>query len=269
MGLKKLSEETISQDFTSDAHLLVAQTEEVDGDEVNVVRRVPMFGEGKPMLYLSAELEDLNSNQNLFNSNGNTMSRSVSDGVATFTPYSGQTSFSIVNAASLSAGKYIAGFKFKFTKLRDAAPELTRVRVAYQAIVRGQSTYKYFEQEIAWGTWVSFAETAEMKINNIYLLMYFADFATSSDFKLEVKELYIYDLDEVDPHLIDVIKKDQDASYASGTVTYTAQMANTDMTLTENGMAADAKVVGDALKNLKVITITDPNDDGNIVIELS
>ena len=35
MGLKKLSEETISNDFTSDAHLLVAQTEEVDGDEVN------------------------------------------------------------------------------------------------------------------------------------------------------------------------------------------------------------------------------------------
>lgn len=42
MGLKKLAEETISESLTDDAYALVAQTEEIDGSDVNVVRRVPV-----------------------------------------------------------------------------------------------------------------------------------------------------------------------------------------------------------------------------------
>lgn len=39
-----------------------------------------------------------------------------------------------------------------------------------------------------------------------------------------------------------------------------------DDTLTQEGKAADAKAVGDALANLSAYTFSDPNNDGNIVI---
>lgn len=61
--------------------------------------------------------------------------------------------------------------------------------------------------------------------------------------------------------LVDVIDQADEIMQAAEDV-----LSAIDDTLTQEGKAADAKAVGDALANLSAYTFSDPNNDGNIVI---
>ena len=262
MGLKKLSEETISNDFTSDAHLLVAQTEEVDGDEVNVVRRVPAVGEGRPFEFVTAELEDLNAVSQFFTCS--TMSYTISDGVAKFQPSSSKSEHNLLNTCDLGSGLHVVGFKFKLRKLGQYASIPSSLTIS----IGSTSEADEFSYAPVNDEWVNFFAATDKNLVRVMITLSGTG-TTGTNYELDVKELYIYDLDGVDPRIADIVMTRQKASYESGTVTYEGAVNNTDLELSHYGRPADAGAVGDALKNLKLITITDPNDDGNIVIELS
>lgn len=264
MGLKKLSEETVSPDFTNDSHLLVAQTEQVNGNDVNTVRRIPLFGESWPIQRLTAELTDVNPNTHLFDSD--VMDWTFSDGVATFTPKGNEDPLEIYNHCNLIGSKHMVGFKYKLTKLESSA-DLPTMVVSFQNADGTDTDDKY--PVVSWGNWESVSAVTEVDLKYIRIFLDSYSARTDVDFKIEIKELYIYNVTNTDPELYDTIKADQYMDYKSGTVIYGINKLDTDTELVEAGKAADAKAVGEALSNLQEITITDPNDDGNIVIELS
>ena len=174
---------------------------------------------------------------------------SIQDGVATYlSDNAGRTTLEVNNVASAGTKKWIVGFKYRITKVNSniANPENVRIYL-------GQSD-KFDNNNYEWGVWTDFCKTIEVNLTRIYILV--RNFTTApgaGDFKLEVKDMYLYDASDVSAEMCEYIMQKQSANYTDGTVTYSTIQSGMvpDDGLNTQGKAADSKAVGDRIGSVR------------------
>lgn len=173
-------------------------------------------------------------------------SRSLSNGVATYTGGNGSQISPYLNHVNSSGEKkWIVGFKYKVSKLDSnlGNPESVRIHLG---------STQYYDANISYGEWVDFAQTATVNLTRIrFALWNFASAPASDSFTVEIKNIYLYDASDINDNMCAYIMQQQSFNYQDGTVTYGSSGEQTtyvpDTTLTESGKVADAKAVGDAI----------------------
>lgn len=166
------------------------------------------------------------------------------DGVATFTAYGGsQLSPYVRHTGSWGSNKWICGFKYRLTKLDQNLGNPEKIRIYLGAS-------QYYDSAIVWDQWVDFAEVITTDLTRISIIIANFAVAPSADsFKVEIKDVYLYDATDVSSELCALVMSQQSENYQDGTVTYGDTDANykPDKSLSHEGKAADAKAVGDAI----------------------
>lgn len=178
-----------------------------------------------------------------YNANSGSMMRiSNTNGVALFKPAenSNEKSPYTRDLCALGSGKWLVGFKYRYNKLDQdlGDPQIFD-------IILGQS--RTLTHEVQWGEWIDFSDVYTYDLTRIYIRANtFATSPTQSQLSFEIKDVYVYEVTDVDSDLIDIIKSKQSTNYQDGTVTYgTSDVYLPDTTLTLSGKAADSKTVGD------------------------
>lgn len=151
----------------------------------------------------------------------------------------------VVCLVSKGSGKWLVGFKFKFTKLDISLADPEQFRVWM-----GADRTKDFTP--VWGEWLDYHDVATIDFTRIRLAARnFATAPAASKFKLEIKDLYIYNVADVSDELLEHIISEQSSNFTDGTVTYTIGGDYVpDTTLAISGKAADSKAVGDAISRI-------------------
>lgn len=174
---------------------------------------------------------------------------SFSDGTAKYTAKSENEVNPYVIHANLGFGtkKWLVGMKLKYTKID---PELGNPTTFAVRLGAGSDHKKSIAVE--WGEWIQVEMLDEFDLTRIYISADgFASAPATGSFTIEIKDMYVYDVTDASADMIAYIKTQQASSYQDGTVTYSIGSSGyaPDTTLTEEGKAADAKAVGDAIKN--------------------
>lgn len=176
--------------------------------------------------------------------NTGTFTKSISDGVLTVTVGSLGTEKSpyFYHQNAWGTKQWICGFKYKITKLDPdlGNPENVRIHLGFTA----------YDATIAWGEWVDFAEVATLDLSRIrFSLRNFATVPGSGSFKVEIKDMYLYDATGFSSEMCVYIMEQQSENYTDGTVTYGGAVTEhvPDTSLATAGKAADSKAVGDAI----------------------
>lgn len=181
------------------------------------------------------------------NSVGGVDKYSFVDGVLTYkSETSTEKSPYIYHTKNLGTKKWICGFKYRLTKLDPnlGEPECVRVHLGTTA----------YDASVVWDEWVYFCQTAELDLTRIrFSLRNFSVAPPADALKIEIKEMFLYDVSNVNNDLILIIQQEQQTNYQDGEVTYgeTELGYFPDDSLSEEGKAADSKAVGNAISKVR------------------
>lgn len=166
----------------------------------------------------------------------------VNNGTSTLSPYAGSN--------VLISGTIIVGFKFRFVKLDPTLSDPEDFK-----IIIGQSNSREYSPNF--GEWIDYSDVftiGESELKRIRLsARNFPSSLTSGQFKLEIKDMYVYDATGVSAEMRTYIQSQQSVNYQDGTVTYgeaSVTSLSPDVTLSLAGKAADSKAVGDAISDI-------------------
>lgn len=155
---------------------------------------------------------------------------------------------------SLGTGKWLVGFKLKITPLPTAATNVSNYRIDWvEARKHYIGTINSWINISGYFTTLDAIRLVLVTLNNVN---YNPD--GDNSITLSIKDLYIYDLSNLDENIVDNINyrnyiiNEQNRNYQNGTVTYSLPNYGTDKTLTQQGKAADAKAIGDIFKDILV-----------------
>lgn len=178
------------------------------GDAINVIN-------SKIFTTKTVSLSNLNNNAHFF-SDGSLGYISSTDGVATFAPNANADSnLYMRNSISLGVGKHLVSFKYRLTKMDETLTDPQKVRITL-----GASEY-YDNSGYEYNTWINFTQITNIDLTRVYFtIIGFATVPTKEQFKVEVKEFYVYDVEGLDPDQITYVISEQDANYKSGVVIY-------------------------------------------------
>lgn len=168
------------------------------------------------------------------------------DGVLSFAVPNNNTEKSpyVLHNCAKGSGVWIVGFKYKFVKLNSSFGDPEKYR-----IYTGASEYQ--DDPVVYDQWVSFAKVFTGNLTRIRISASgYATAPSSGDIKLYLKEMYVYDAENIDSDMRTYIISQQNSNYQDGTVTYSTggDEAAPSTSLTEEGKVADAKATGDAIK---------------------
>lgn len=157
---------------------------------------------------------------------------------------------------SLGTGKWLVGFKLKITPLPTAATDVSNYRIDWL-----EARKHYIGTINSWINISGYFTTLDA-IRLVLVTLDNVNYNPGGDnsITLSIKDLYIYDLSNLDEDIVDNINyrnyiiNEQNRNYQNGTVTYSLPNYGTDKTLTQDGKAADAKVVGDVFNDVLVKT---------------
>ena len=163
------------------------------------------------------------------------------------TTYGGTQTNPVIGHMDMNLGnhKWMIGFKYRMSKMVSgvSSPQEFRVYPNYQ---------KHYDKTPVLDEWQTFCEVDTTDLNMVYIQMRgFSPAPGTDEFKIEIKDYFIYNVDDVSAEMLTIIENSQDINFQDGTVTYTSGGGSgglvPDSSLTMQGKAADSKAVGDAL----------------------
>ena len=174
---------------------------------------------------------------------------SVTDGIYSTTAKASDNENSpyALDAGAWGNKKWIAGFKYRITKLDETLGEPSSIRIHLGAS-------QYYDETPIWGEWVDFSKTVTLDMTRIrFAVRGFATVPPNDSFKVEIKNMYLYDATDVSADMCAYIMAQQSENYQDGTVTYGGGEEGyfPDTTLAIEGKAADSKAVGDAIASVR------------------
>lgn len=170
------------------------------------------------------------------------------DGVASFKPSnSAGTSPYVMHSCAKGNGTWMVGFKFKFIKLNENLSDPDNFRVHMGASV---ST----DFAVEWDKWIEYANVETVDLTRIRIAARnFSSAPGQDDLRLEIKDMYCYNVASVSNIMRSHIISEQNSNYNDGTVTYTITgEKKPDTSLATQGKAADSKAVGDAIGRVRL-----------------
>ena len=177
---------------------------------------------------------------------GGFRSDGFSDGLLTLVPTSNSTEkspYALHNCAK-GDGVWLVGFKYKLVKINSSFGNPENIRIH-----TGASEYQ--DDTVVYDTWVNFSKVFTGNLTRIRVAVRnYTTAPVTGDIELYMKEMYVYDVANVDSDMRTYIINQQNTNFQDGTATYSTggDEAAPSTTLTEEGKVADAKATGDAIK---------------------
>lgn len=140
---------------------------------------------------------------------------SVSEGVATYTPSSSpDTNPAIVDQCALGSGNRIVSFKYKLTKNDPSFGEPQNIR-----LILGASETHYYPVE--YDEWVYVQEFTSVDLTRVYFNVNgYTTAPTSGKITLQVKDYYVYNVDNLTGDLVLKVINSQRYDFREGKVSY-------------------------------------------------
>ena len=157
---------------------------------------------------------------------------------------------------SLGTGKWLVGFKFRLVP-DSVVTSTSNYRINW---VQGSVSYNGIGGWTTASKYLTTLNSITLQLSQNPNINY--NPTGNNTITLSIKDLYIYNLDNLDEDIVDNIDfrnyiiSEQNRNYQNGTVIYSLPDYGTDKTLTQEGKAADAKVVGDIFVPEEEITAT-------------
>ena len=143
------------------------------------------------------------------------LTKSTVNNVAIFTPSSSPDIRPAVNdTCNLGEGKWLVGFKYRYTKLDSDLGDPDYISVTLGA----DEKHNFALVEEEW-TYISLITSVELTRVYIYLNSYSVA-PTSGQMKFEIKDYYVYAVDGVNSEFVNYISEVQNDNFTDGTVTY-------------------------------------------------
>lgn len=151
----------------------------------------------------------------------------------------------MINAVALGNGNWLVGFKYKLVKLDQTLGDPSSIRFHLGATTQ-------YNDPVVYDEWVCFNKTFEGDLTRVrFALNGYSTAPHNGQLQFIIKDLYIYDISDVENDMVEYIMNQQNVNYQDGTVKYTIPgMYETDDTLALSGKVADSKTVGDAISYL-------------------
>ena len=175
--------------------------------------------------------------------------RSYDAGVATFTARGNNTQVGANYAISAGENKWMIGFKYRLTRNDVTAPEPDAFRVWHDTVTPHDTSVVY-------NSWMTYFTILTVNFTRLFIqLRGFSETPPENSYTIEIKEMYVYNVNNISDELLSYIRAEQDARYSSGTTTFgtTEQRYLPDTSLTLPRKAADAKAVGDAFDEFRQV----------------
>ena len=153
---------------------------------------------------------------------------------------------------SLGTGKWLVGFKFRLVP-DSVVTSTSNYRINW---VQGSVSYNGIGGWTTASKYLTTLNSITLQLSQNPNINY--NPTGNNTITLSIKDLYIYNLDNLDENIADNIDfrnyiiSEQNRNYQNGTVIYSLPDIGTDKTLTQEGKVADAKVVGDIFKDILV-----------------
>ena len=157
---------------------------------------------------------------------------------------------------SLGTGKWLVGFKFRLVP-DSVVTSTSNYRINW---VQGSVSYNGIGGWTTASKYLTTLNSITLQLSQNPNVNY--NPTGNNTITLSIKDLYIYNLDNLDENIANNIDfrnyiiSEQNRNYQNGTVIYSLPDIGTDKTLTQDGKAADAKVVGDIFVPEEEITAT-------------
>ena len=205
---------------------------------------------------VNGESHELTNIENVSNyRSGNSvhyLSDELTSGVLIFTSGNTDTTSPYVrHIVNLGTKKWILGFMYRITKLDNnlGNPE-------YARILLKSGADPYIISPVFNG-WQSFQVTGEFDLERIVVSVNgFPNNVSRNQLRIELKNMYLYDATGLNDDFCAYVHDAQLEEYKDGVVTFNSTRPHTDTNLSTPGKAADAKVVGDAISELRLSAST-------------